>query len=170
MKRYIRATYDAWSVNSINKYIKLGIDYQEADKSFYALIDRVTDMTFSEIAVEFAECGYNYGTEFYPATVQTWYRIGEPLTDRYSGGYKHSYNYANDKPEIGVSVISKDWLHSVKSVFFGAHDDETLQTRGVWKIPGVQVGWGGDDEPLIYPTGYAEKLNINTFEELEALF
>ena len=81
--------------------------------------------------------------------------------------YKSSYNYADERPEDGISVVTIEWLHSLKSVFFGAHDDDKLKNRGVYRIKGIQIGFGGDDEPVIYATDWAEKTRIRTFTGLE---
>lgn len=98
--------------------------------------------------------------------VKDYYRIGEPHLNQ-GNYYDNSYNHATDDFEHGVSVITTKWLHSLKSVFFGAHDDAVLKKRGVYIIPGIFIGYGGDDEPVIYPTGYAKKTDISTYEELE---
>lgn len=97
--------------------------------------------------------------------VKDFYRIGEPRMN-YDGTYRPSWNYADNKPELGISVVTSEWLDSFKAIFFGAHDDEKLATRGIYKIKGVQITTGGDDEPLIYAMDWAEKTKIRTLEGL----
>lgn len=120
MKRYIKASYDAWGINSINKFMKIGIECRESGMSEPECVHHAVyelNVEGSE-AITFVASGYRYGSEFYPAKIKTWYRIGEPRQDIYNGAYHNSYNFAEDKPEDGVSVISESWLHSTKSIFF----------------------------------------------------
>lgn len=48
--------------------------------------------------------------------IREYYRIGEPRCDGH-GCYLPSYNFAEDRPENGVSVVTTAWLNSFKSVF-----------------------------------------------------
>ena len=94
------------------------------------------------------------------------YRIGEPRENGY-GKYKPSWNYAEDRPEDGVSVVTSAWLNSMKSVFFNT-TDENIEKRGVYKIRGFALpSSGGDGETLICPLDWAEKTRIRTRDGLE---
>lgn len=123
---------------------------------------RLDECTPDESAIigEFFDAGVTDVTE------HTFLRIGEPQINQ-GVYYMPSWNSAEDRREIGVSVITLEWLHSLKSVLFGAHDDETLRSRGVYRITGVVIGYGGDGEPLIVPTKWAEKTRIRTYAGLE---
>lgn len=96
---------------------------------------------------------------------KTFYRIGEPQLDQ-GDEYIPSYNFAADKPENGVSVITNEWLHSLKAVFFNI-SDEAVQARGIYEMKGIVIALGGDNEPLIYPTTYAKKTNFKSVDELK---
>lgn len=89
-------------------------------------------------------------------TIKTWYRIGEPRINEYGCTYYSSYNFADDRPECGVSVIDEQWFNTISSRFFD------IDGRGVYKIEGVRIGTGSDGEPLIYPTNWAEKTRIRS--------
>lgn len=78
-----------------------------------------------------------------------------------------SYNFAEDRPEDGVSVVTAAWLNSFKSVFFNT-TDENISKRGVYKIKGFSLpGTGGDNETMICPMDWAVKTDIKTREDLE---
>ena len=98
-------------------------------------------------------------------TVRNYYRIGEPRIAPAGCLYAPSYNFADEKYENGVSAISIGWLHSLKSVFWNA--DERAKTHGVWKISGIQLSAGGDDEPVIYPLGWADKTKLRSVSGIE---
>lgn len=98
---------------------------------------------------------------------KTYYHIGALEEDEYFSLYRPSYNYADDRFEEGVSVVTLKWLHSIKSIFWGA--EERIKSWGVYKFKGVQIGFGGDDEPVVYPTSLAEKTAIKSLEEMEAV-
>lgn len=153
--------YNQYSLKKIEHFIAIGEKYK--DLSVHEFIDKVFDYGIS--ALPFLSLGYD-NPGFKPV-VKTYYRIGEPrLAD--DGTYKNSYNFADDKPEEGVSVVTTGWLHSFKSVFFGV-SDEDLKKRGVYKMFGFELpSKGGDDEKLIIPLDWAEKTNITTKEALEA--
>lgn len=93
-------------------------------------------------------------------------RIGKPSLDGSGQQYANSFNFAEQMPEAGVSVVTTGWLDNLKSVFFGAHDDAKIAARGVYAIKGVVISSGGDDEPLIYPTAWAVKTKIKTHNAL----
>lgn len=137
---------------------------------------RQTGMTFERLVYsgglddytpdECAIIGAFFDADVIDAAERVFYRIGEPTVNQ-GGYYLPSWNSAEDKREIGVSVITLEWLHSLKSVLFGAHDEDTLRTRGVYRITGVLIGYGGDGEPLIIPTQWAKKTRIRTYAGLE---
>lgn len=97
-------------------------------------------------------------------TEREYYRIGEPIATP-ADCYSPSFNFADQHFEHGVSVVSIGWLHSLKSVFFNA--ETRCKTRGVWKITGISLTVGGDDEPVIYPTSWAVKTKIRSVSGLE---
>ena len=160
--------YDCYGINSITKLYNFGKECAENGMSVYEMIDKLYEMGYKDTeAVKIAGAGATYGDDI-TIEEKTYYRIGEPIREMYGDYYKPSYNFADDRPEDGISVVTENWLHSLKSVFFGAHDDEKIAAKGVYKITGVQIAIGGDNEPLIYATDWAELTEIKTFEELEA--
>ncbi|WP_276773827.1 hypothetical protein [Ruminococcus champanellensis] len=159
--------YNAYGLKTIKKYAEMGKQFAQEGLTWERIIDRLPESKmFDQDILKFVDIGYRYGDKI-EIVEKEFYRIGEPTIDCYGNCYHASYNYAEDKPEDGISVVTTAWLHSMKSVFFGAHDDEKLQSRGVYKIKGVVVGFGGDDEPLIYATDWAEKTRIRTYNGLE---
>ncbi|MCC8170140.1 MAG: hypothetical protein LIO59_07280, partial [Oscillospiraceae bacterium] len=96
---------------------------------------------------------------------KTYYRIGDLRTNGYSG-YMPSQNFATGNDELGVSVISSEWLNNLKSIFFGL-SDEKIAERGVYEVVGFEVAKGGDGEPLIFVTEEPRfRDDIDTVEEL----
>ena len=93
-------------------------------------------------------------------------RIGKPGIDGSGQQYAPSFNFAEQTPEAGVSVVTTKWLDNLKSVFFGAHDDSKIAARGVYAVRGFVINSGGDDEPLIYPTAWAVKTKIKSHDAL----
>lgn len=163
----MKEKYNNWNLENIKRIYKLAKElhglsaYEQYDRlpEKYAmdgdaatLMSAFTDAIDHNIELDLEE--------------KEFYRIGEPRMSS-DGTYRPSWNYADNKPELGISVVTSEWLESFKAIFFGAHDDEKLVTRGVYKIKGVQITTGGDDEPLIYATDWAEKTEIKTFEELK---
>jgi hypothetical protein len=114
--------------------------------------------------------GYQSKTTGFEPTfkVKTFYRVGEPVINAYSGLYMSSFNFATQKRELGVSVISKDWLQNLKSVFFGLSEDK-IKSKGIWSIKGVAIAKGGDDEPLIFPLDYARREKFESIDELKKI-
>ena len=162
----IMAKYDAYGIKSITKLYKIGKECAEQNLNAYEVIEKLEELGYNVLeAIKIVNAGMKYGDRL-TLEEKTWYRIGEPIVELYGDYYKPSYNYADDRPEEGISVITKKWMNSLKSVFFGAHDDEKIAAKGVYKIKGVQIGFGGDDEPLIYATDWAEKTSIKTFDEI----
>lgn len=172
MKIYISASsdYNSYSVRTIGKLFDIGRQLRKENKdidNYYdEWEDRVSDIVRFVGPDELELVGFAYDNPSIKAEEREYYRIGEPQLNM-GGYYSKSHNFANDTPESGVSVITSKWLNSVKSIFFGAHDDDVLKSKGVYKIKGILVGYGGDDEPVIYPTDYAYRTNITTYEELE---
>lgn len=158
--------YDCYGIKSITKLYNFGKECAENGMSDNEMIDKLYDMGYTDLeAIKIAGAGATYGDDI-TIEEKTYYRIGEPIREMYGDYYKPSYNFADDRPEEGISVITESWMHSLKSVFFGAHDDEKIAAKGVYKIKGVQIAIGGDDEPLIYATDWAEKTNIKTVDEI----
>lgn len=153
--------YNQYSIEYIKKLIEKGKKHISEYDSLDELI-HFTDYTLPEL--EFVQIGFCF-PDFTPEA-KYFLRIGEPTIDE-SNCYRASYNYADDKREAGVSVVSTTWLHSLKSVFFNT-TDENIAQRGVYKIYGFQLPQkGGDDEPLICPLDWAKKTKIRTREGLE---
>jgi hypothetical protein len=154
--------YNAYSIESIRKIYSIG----KSCKSIEEVVDKMNGKSLDAIMI--AEAGMKYGDSI-TIEEKTWYRIGEPAVNVYEACYKNSYNFADDCPEDGVSVVTESWLDSVKAVFFGAHDNDKLASRGIYEIKGVMIGFGGDDEPLIYPTDWAKKTKVKTLNGLKKL-
>lgn len=107
-----------------------------------------------------------FGNPNFEFEIKTFYRIGCPIKDEY-GEYISSYNFAEQRSEAGVSVVTVEWLHSLKSIFFGTSDDD-LKRKGVYEIEGIELPYkGGDDEPLILVVGEPVKTRIRTRQGLE---
>lgn len=154
--------YNKYSIKKIKEFVAQG---QEAAKKGWTKEELAYNTDCPLCATRFLVMGFNNPT-FSVGEIREFYRIGEPADDG-SGCYKPSYNYADDVPENGVSVVTSAWLNSVKSVFFGT-TDEKIQARGVYKIRGFVVpGCGGGDEILICPMDWAEKTKIRTRAGLE---
>ena len=159
--------YNGYSGKTVKRLFEIGKECEQKGMTASEVVDRLAELGYTnDEAYNIALAGMKYGDRI-TIEEKTWYRIGEPAIDWYSDCYKNSYNYADERPEEGISVVTAEWLHSLKSVFFGAHDDDKLRSRGVYRIKGVQISFGGDDEPVIYPTSWAEKTKIRTFAGLE---
>lgn len=141
-------------IEMVNKGKELRTRYTSEDELFQHESIEMTETRFIMI-------GFN-NPEYTVPEAKTYYRIGEPQKDRYSDLYVPSFNFAEDRREAGVSVVTTSWLHSMKSVFFGI-SNEDLKAKGVWKIEGIEIpSVGGDDEKLIIPTAYAVRTRIAT--------
>ncbi len=150
--------YNQYSYGKIKNLIATG---QEAARKGLREEELVRNSSFSLPEFEFVMIGLE-NPDFVPGEIQYFYRIGEPRMDVTGSCYVNSYNYADDRPENGVSVVTTEWLNNLKSVFFGTSDDD-IKNRGVYKIKGFVVpGCGGDDEILICPMDWAEKTRIRT--------
>lgn len=155
--------YNEFSFEKIKKLVKQG---QDAETKYNTLGELLHSRDFGFSEWEYISMGFE-NPDWEIGEIKTFYRIGEPLIDG-GGTYRNSYNHAADRPENGVSVVTTEWLHSLKSVFFGT-TDEKLKAKGVYKIRGFELpGRGGDDEKLIKPIDWAEKTDIVTREGLEA--
>lgn len=155
--------YNEFSFEKIKKLVKEG---QDASTKYDTLGELLNSRDFGFSEWEYISMGFK-NPEWEIGEIETFYRIGEPRIAK-GGAYVNSYNHAADRPEDGVSVVTTEWLHSLKSVFFGT-TDEILKARGVYKIRGFELpGRGGDDEKLIKPIDWAEKTDIVTREGLEA--
>jgi len=59
-----------------------------------------------------------------------------------------SYNYMDQRPEKGVSVVTEDWKKTIHGIFFMSK----YGNRQTVKFNGVFTGfYGGDGEPLVLP-------------------
>ena len=156
----MRQEYNEYSFSRIKRFIEKGKKERKEGKDEVELA--YTASSLGEF--EFLKLGYdNPGFE---PIIGEFYRIGEPREDGY-GKYKPSWNYAEDRPEDGVSVVTSAWLKSMKSVFFNT-TDENIEKRGVYKIRGFALpSSGGDEETLICPLDWAEKTRIRTRDGLE---
>ena len=153
-------SYNQYSLKRIERFIAEGAKYK--DLSMREFIDKTEEYGYG--ALPFLSIGREH-PDFKPE-IKTYYRIGEPRLSP-DGTYKSSYNYADDKPEEGISVVTSEWLHSMKSVFFGV-SNEDLKRRGVYKITGFELpSKGGDNEKLIIPMDWAVKTRITTKRGLE---
>ena len=155
--------YNEYSFEKIKEFIAEG---QRAFLNYRSLEELLYSADYSLREWEYIELGFK-NPDWTIGEAETFYRIGEPVLDKNMGCYKSSYNYADDRPECGVSVITTKWLHSFKSIFFGT-SDEDLQRRGVYKITGFALpSTGGDDELLVKPLDWAVKTRIRTRDGLE---
>lgn len=164
--------YDCLTKNEIMKFIEIGRQWAENGLDFNEQFEKM----IWEDKIGFWELGNHVETFIYIGfsgrkipTEKIYYRIGEPKIDYMSNRYYGSWNSAENCYECGVSVITENWLNSLKSVFFGAHDSETLRARGVYKITGYAISTGGDDELTIYPTNWAEKTRIRSISGIRKL-
>lgn len=59
-----------------------------------------------------------------------------------------SYNYMDQRPEKGVSVVTDEWQKTIHGMFFMSK----YGSRKVVRFNGVFTGYyGGDGEPLVLP-------------------
>lgn len=160
MRKY---EYNEISFPRIKELIREGQEASEKYKTIAELI-YATDYSFGEM--EYVGLGFDY-PDWQVGEIKTFYRIGEPAIDDFGCFYKNSYNHAEDRFEEGVSVVTMNWLHSFKSVFFGT-SDEDIRKRGVYKITGFELpSRGGDNEIMIKPLDWAKKTRIRTRKGLE---
>lgn len=76
--------------------------------------------------------------------IKKWYRIGKPILDEGGFTYKNSWNFAENRREDGISVITKEWLNSFKAIFFNI-TDEAVQKKGIYEIEGFVIGKGKEN-------------------------
>ena len=167
--------YDvALSINDMKRIFKLASENENASPEemdeMLNDIDIEVNMYNAQIISSLLTAGQNiFWTEFEPTwKIETFYRIGNCRQDETYNYYYNSWNFADDRREIGVSVITKEWLNSLKSVFFGT-STEKIKARGIYKIEGIVIGRGGDGEPLIIPTSWAEKTKIRILKGLKKI-
>lgn len=153
--------YNQYSFSTIKKLINIGQTAAKEGKSEYEVCDLIEEPS----EAEFIYLGYQ-NPDYEIGEIREYYRIGEPREDGH-GSYLPSYNFAEDRPEDGVSVVTTAWLNSYKSVFFNT-TDEKIASRGIYKIKGFALpGVGGDDETMICPMDWAVKTDIRTRDDLE---
>lgn len=156
-----------------------------SEKTFHKIVEIAqstkTDDEFNNAFVSAVETyGWKWITWFSPIMesarrgqtiptyeIKTYYRIGEPQIDDCGNFYKPSYNFADQKYEYGISVVTKSWLNSLKSVFWNA--ELRCKTHGIYSFRGVQIGVGGDDEPVVMPIEWAKKERIHSISGLKKL-
>lgn len=152
--------FNQYSIETIKNYIALGASKRDMDKNSF--LYWVADYPLGAIA--FIELGYLH-PDFEPV-IKDYYRIGCPINDGHNC-YRNSFNFAENRCEEGISVVTEKWLHSFKSVFFGS-SNEDIKSKGVYKIKGFALPQrGGDDELLIVPMDWAVKTKIRTRNGLE---
>lgn len=150
---------EIFSKEEISKYINRGKKYREKYGDYISFAYSDDYDQYGIVEHNLIHIGWN-NPDFEPE-IKTFYRIGRPREDGY-GFYYPSYNFADDRPEEGVSVVTEEWLNSLKSVFFGT-SDEDIRKKGVYSIVGFAIpNVGGDGETLIFPTEYAKNTRIRT--------
>lgn len=161
--------YNGFSLKSIKEQMRIGQTMTYKGRKYDNLNDLLERVARDHYWPDtYMKIGYYYD-DFDVDTLKEkeYYRVGEPRIDVYGPQYYDSYNFADDRPEYGVSVITSDWLNSLKSTFYGLGDDK-LKYRGIYKIKGIELpNTGGDGEPMIVPTGWAQRTPIQTRAELE---
>ncbi|MFA6851259.1 MAG: hypothetical protein WCS30_13025 [Selenomonadaceae bacterium] len=158
--------YNSISVKRANKIAEKVLEKNFSNKKEMESWLIENDYPMSDWAI--AEATLKYGKEILPFEEKEFYRIGEPVFDYAEENYRGSWNFAEDRREDGISVVTEDWLHSIKSTFFGI-DNDSLKAKGIYKIKGFVIGFGGDDEPVIIATAFAEKMKIYSKKSLEKL-
>ena len=161
-------SYGGYSINGIKKIIKLLKNVKninDVEEINDILVENGYNPIFFGMSEIIAGISNNY-IDLDNISEKYFLRISEPKIDYMADVYMSSWNYADDRREKGISVISSDWLKSLKSVFFGV-SDEDIKSRGVYIMKGIVIGKGGDDEPLILATDFAKKTNIKTKEQLK---
>lgn len=120
-KKYYEAGQQA-----AKSYNSLRVAMCESDLPLYWPAQKAFDMGFSGVDWE----------------VKEYERLGNVPEDR------PSYNYKEQEPEHGVSVVTEEWKKTIAGVFFmGKYGN-----REMVKFNGVFTGYyGGDDEPLVLP-------------------
>ena len=122
------------------KWYDLGTQYQDHSSrrsAIRAAIDDGHDIGCWEAAAAFG-AGY-LGYEW---QVQTWQRYGD-IPIGYDGYAAPSMNHADNSPELGVSVAAGGWENSILR--------EYVIDRPIVTFRGIQVGHGGDGEPVVLP-------------------
>lgn len=151
--------YNEYSMDHIKELVCIG---QEMKKK-YADYDEMQASEFDNYHFTewyFIDMGWEF-QNYCPGEIKTFYRIGEPRINQELGCYRCSFNYADDRPEMGVSVIDSEWLNGLSCRYFDIR-------RGVYSIPGFKIPYrGGDGETLIRPMGWAKKTRIRTWEGIQ---
>lgn len=111
--------YNCYSIKTLNKYLEVAKEFRGKGLDPYHLLEELKALGYTSFS------DVNMITNLIDSEVETieektYYRIGEPAIDTYGCYYKPSYNFANDRPEIGVSVVTISWLNNLKSVFFAS--------------------------------------------------
>jgi len=112
---------------------------QEAAKRYRNLFDAM----YEERVPEYwpAQKSFDMGFNGVGWEVKSYERLGDVPAGP-------SYNYMDQRPEKGVSVVTDEWKNTIHGAFFMAK----YGNRPVTKFHGVFVGhYGGDGEPLVLP-------------------
>ncbi len=91
--------------------------------------------------------GYK-GREYHVRRYRRW---GQPNIDE-SGYIERSYNHADNTPERGVSMATREWEATYTGLMMLAAGN-----RPVVRLWGVEVGCGGDGEPVIVPVSAPQR-------------
>lgn len=160
-----KKVYGGFSADTINEMYSLAKKHKDINDFYHAFVKKYGyDWTIEADTVwnmAQDDCEYDCSVNFY-------YRIGEPHLDEENNKYIPSENTVNGGYEKGVSVISPDWLESVEHALYGV-DYEKVKERGIWVIPGIEVGKGIDGEPVIYPTDFARKTNLTSVYQVKKM-
>lgn len=141
--------YNAYTSDEMKKFYEYGISLKEKYSSLNELCEYEDFDDTDKLTMICA--GFEGDTIDF--TEKYFLRIGEPINNGYNQ-YRNSFNYADNRPEKGISILTFDWFNSIKAIMFGI-DSSTLKKKGVYKIKGFIIAYGGDDEPLIYATDWA---------------
>ena len=164
--------YTHGSKEQIKELIRMGQQAEDNAELRYLAEDRYGRDAYPLLRMGYENPDMNVDEYVDNLKEKEYYRVGEPrVRVGYNGDHDYYYdlsnNFADDRPEYGVSAISGDWLNSLKSTFYGT-DDAKLKARGIYKVKGIELPYtGGDGEPMIFPTDWAEKTRIRTRAGLE---
>lgn len=110
------------------------------------------DMTAAAVFGGYYKVNDRWNADF-AVEEKTWRRLGNIRYDELAGCYCSSWNHAEGKRELGVSVMDEEWEASFHGKWMAAED------RDVYEFSGIQVGWGSDGEPVVIPTSVPKKVS-----------
>lgn len=117
--------------------------YHEAGKKAAKVYQSLSDAMWEERVPEYwpAQKAFDMGFKGVAWEVKEYQRLGNVPDGP-------SYNFMDQAPEKGVSVITDEWQKTVHGIFFMTKNSG----RKVIKFNGVFTGhYGGDGEPLVLP-------------------